>query len=301
MKFISIVVCTYNREKYLAEVLISLILQSSAKSNYEIIVINNNSTDNTLGVCEIFQSKNPECNFKYFTETKQGLSHAKNRGIQEAKGDYIIFVDDDAFVNKIYIESIITFFEQNPDAKVIGGKIIPVYEDKPKWISSFLEPIFGKLDMGDKITLFKGTKFPFGGNSGAAKDIFEKFGNFNPDLGRQGKKMLASEEKDFYGRIHAAKIKMYYLPDMILFHHAPKDRTTPDFIKKQAIGIGSSERIRALTAGKSTYSKSIIAELLKWVATIGISTFFLFSGNRKKAMMLLKFRLWVSKGLLMKN
>lgn len=297
MKFISIVVCTYNRQKYLADVLVSLILQTSAKSSYEIIVINNNSSDNTLKVCENFQSKNPDINFRYFTETKQGLSHAKNRGIAEAKGEYIIFVDDDAFVNNIYIESIQSFFEKNEDAKVIGGKIIPVYEDKPKWISPYLEPIFGKLDMGDKITIFKGKKFPFGGNSGAAREIFEKFGNFNPELGRKGEKMLASEEKEFYGKIHSAKIKMYYLPDMILFHHAPKERTTVEFIKKQALGIGSSERIRAKQAGKLAYTKSMIAETMKWIATIGISTIYLISGNSKKAVLLFKFRKSVSSGL----
>jgi glycosyltransferase involved in cell wall biosynthesis len=297
MKFISIIVCTYNRQKYLAEVLESIKNQSSAKDLYETIVINNNSTDNTLKVCEQFKTENPELNFRFFTETKQGLSHAKNRGIEEAKGDFIVFVDDDAFVNEQYIEKISIFINSVPEVKVIGGKIIPVYEEKPNWISPYLEPIFGKLDMGESITLFTGKNFPFGGNSGAAKDVFEKFGNFNPELGRKGDKMLASEEKDFYARIKSAKIKMYYLPDMILYHHAPKERTTPEFIKKQAIGIGQSEKFRAKQIGILNLGKSHFTEMLKWIATFGISTIYLFSGKIEKAKMLLKFRFWVSKGI----
>lgn len=299
MKLISIIVCTYNREKYLAGVLKSLKNQTSA--SFEIIVINNNSSDNTLTVCENFKTKNPKIIFKYFTETKQGLSHAKNRGIDESSGNFVVFVDDDAYVNKEYVENILQFTNSNPAAKVIGGKIIPVYENKPSWVSSYLEPIFGKLDMGEEIKFFEGNKFPFGGNSGAKKEIFDRFGKFNPKLGRQGNKMLASEEKDFYNRIKTGGIKMYYLPKMILFHHAPTERTTPEFVKKQAIGIGRSERIRAKNEGSVILVKSFSKEFFKWVATLAISTLYFIKADTKKAKMLIKFRLWVSKGIFGKS
>ena len=94
MRF-SFITCTYNRDKYIGQTLQSVCDQKYPDNNYEIIVIDNNSTDNTASICKEFRAEYPNKNFRYFKEMNQGLSFALNRGIKEAQGEYLIFVDDD--------------------------------------------------------------------------------------------------------------------------------------------------------------------------------------------------------------
>ena len=111
---ISIIVCTYNRDKYSYNVLKSIADNEFPHTEYEIVLVNNNSTDNTESECKRFQQDYPTINFHYFVETNQGLSYARNCGIQNAQGDILVYVDDDATVNKEYIKTYVTFFFQQP-------------------------------------------------------------------------------------------------------------------------------------------------------------------------------------------
>ena len=94
---ISIVICTYNRQDYLPKCLMHLKNQNCRSEDFEIILINNNSTDQTEQICQGFLKENPDLNVNYFVEINPGLSFARNRGIKEAKGSIICFIDDDGF------------------------------------------------------------------------------------------------------------------------------------------------------------------------------------------------------------
>jgi len=104
---VSVIVCTYNREHYIERNLDSLSKQSLSVENYEIIIINNNSTDNTESICKSFIDNHPELQIASFNEHNQGHSYARNKGIQESKGEYLAFIDDDAFVDFYYTKNII--------------------------------------------------------------------------------------------------------------------------------------------------------------------------------------------------
>jgi Glycosyltransferases involved in cell wall biogenesis len=93
---LSVIFCTYNREKYLYNALKSISQQNIPYHDYEIVMVNNNSTDSTESICKQFRYDYPGVNFRYFLETQQGLSYARNRGVQESRGDILVFVDDDA-------------------------------------------------------------------------------------------------------------------------------------------------------------------------------------------------------------
>ena len=95
---LTVIICTYNRAKYIGPLLESLASNTLSKSEYEILLVDNNCTDNTRAVCEQFASTHPDIIFRYVVETEQGLSAAKNCGIREAHGDLIVYVDDDALV-----------------------------------------------------------------------------------------------------------------------------------------------------------------------------------------------------------
>lgn len=293
---ISIIVCTYNREIYLPKMLQSILDQTCSTDKFEVILVNNNSPDNTHQICIDYQEKNKTINFHYFLETQQGLSYARNRGLKEASGDYLIFIDDDAFLDENYIEELESYLKDTPELVGFGGKILPYLEcELPNWMSPYLSTLMSIIDLGKDVKLFSGKKYPIGANMGVSRDVVEKIGNFNEALGRSGSSMLGGEEKDFFFRIKQANISIYYFPKMLVNHVIPPKRLTVEFVKKQAEGIGVSERLRTKNSGE--YFKRWLAELYKWGGTFGLFTIYLVKGQLPKGVMLVKFRWWISKGL----
>jgi glycosyltransferase involved in cell wall biosynthesis len=303
MKRISIIVCTYNRSDYIVKALSSLARQTFPMNQYEIILVNNNSTDNTHVLCNDFLLENPHLNCHYFVEKQQGLSYARNRGITESSGDILVFMDDDAQANENYLQEINHFFETTPNAESCGGRIYPEYESKrPDWMSRFLLPLTSTIDMGNKIKQFKGAKYPVGANMAFKKDVFQKYGMFNTDLGRKGDNLDGSEEKDIFLKIKKAQKPIYYLPFAIVTHQVPDKRLTFDFFKRQAFGVGKSEKVRAKAISQASYIQSVLKEIvIKWGVSIVLFGCYFVSFQPKKAWKLLQFRWHVSKGLLLKN
>jgi glycosyltransferase involved in cell wall biosynthesis len=295
---ISVVICTYNRGAYLSDLFDSIEKQDFNKADFEIILVDNNSTDNTKEICNAFIEKNIDMNVSYASETKQGLSFARNRGIKESEGDIIVFLDDDALVFKNYLTEINRFFNDNTHIFAGGGKILPKYENKrPIWMSSFLEPVVSVLNMGENIKEFRNNQYPIGASMFMRKEVFKTIGTFNTKLGRTGKKLIGGEEKDLFLRLKKAGYKLYYLPRAVIYHVIPDSRLTNQFIKKLAVGIGQSEKLRTLEIGTGEAVKSYMKELFKWGASIVLFLFYALSFKFPKAIMIIRFRSWVSSGL----
>ena len=149
---LSVIICTYNRDKYIYNVLKSLAENTLPHDRYEIVLVDNNCTDNTRSECDRFVKDFPDVVFHYFIETNQGLSHARNRGIKEGAGDILVYVDDDALVNKEYLETYADFFDKMPEIEAAGGPIIPKYEtNEPDWMSHFTRALItGYKYLGNK-------------------------------------------------------------------------------------------------------------------------------------------------------
>lgn len=284
MKKISVIVCTYNRSDYILKALNSLARQILPTNQYEVIIINNNSTDLTDALCNAFLQEQQNLNCLYFIEKQQGLSYARNRGIAESSGDILVFMDDDAQADENYLSEIRDFFDTTPDVEACGGRIYPDFESKqPDWMSHFLLPLTSTIDMGNKIKLFKGTKYPVGANMAFRKDVFQKYGMFNTDLGRKGNNLDGSEEKDIFMKIKKDNKKIYYLPSAIIKHQVPDRRLTFDFFKRQAIGVGKSEQIRTKSISQSTYIQFVLKEILiKWSVSMLLFSYYLVSFRPKK-------------------
>lgn len=293
---ISVVVCTYNRELYLPKMLDSVAKQNCDSTAFEIVLVNNKSTDNTEEICLKFKEKNKKVNFNYFLETNQGLSYARNRGIKESNGDFIVFVDDDAFLDENYIKELRNYLNTVPKNLGFGGKILPFLEcELPNWMSKYLSSLMSIIDLGKDVTFFKGSKYPIGANMGVSRTVIDKIGMFNESLGRTGTSMLGGEEKDFFFRIKEAGFPIYYFPKMLVHHVIPAKRLTVEFIKKQAEGIGVSEKLRTKKSGE--FIKRSMLELYKWGGTFALFFIYLIKGQISKGIMLVKFRWWISKGL----
>ncbi len=296
---VSFIICTYNRASYLEDTLSSLLEFSNPDFAYEFVVIDNNSKDHTAqvvkGYREVAVSKGTELNF--FKETKQGLSHARNRGIREANAECLVFFDDDIRATKSLIPSWCTFFKQHPEALAAGGKIhIQFDAPRPEWMSYFLLPLLGHHDLGNRQKKYPPNKYPFGGNMGFRESVFEKTGLFNTDLGRKGNELNAAEEKELFQRMRELSAPIHYLPDAFLYHRVDSARLTTDYVRKQAMGLGKSMKLQLQEASFFSFIKNWIIECGKWIATLPIGLGYVLILQVKKAKLLFLFRWWILKG-----
>ncbi|MDR0364385.1 MAG: glycosyltransferase [Bacteroidales bacterium] len=296
---LSVVICTYNREKYIYNALKSVAEQCFPHKSYEIIIINNNSNDKTEELCFKFHQDFPEVQFSYFIEYRQGLSFARNRGIQESKGEIILFLDDDATAVPCWLSEYDIFFTNYPDAIAAGGPIIPCFEsEKPEWISPIIEQLLGgKLYYGKNIIPFKNRKYPGGGNAAYRKKAFELFGLFNTELGRKGSGLEGSEEKDMFDRFRNSGNLFYYLPKAIIHHFISEKKLSLDYFKQLSIAIGIGEKKRTLSISKKKYIFRLFQEVIKWGASIILFIGYSLILQPKKGWKLLQFRWYLSKGL----
>jgi len=297
---LSVIICTYNRDKYIYNVLKSLADNDFSVKEYEIVLVNNNSTDNTESECNRFHVKFPNVNFRYFIEKDQGLSHARNRGIKESIGNVLVYVDDDALVNEAYLQTYDCFFKQNPSISAAGGAIIPKYETQaPTWMSHYTKNLItGYLYKGDKIVEFTQGKYPGGGNAAYRKEVFDQIGYFNVDLGRKGNSLVGAEEKDIFDKMTKLGMRFFYLPNAILYHIIPESKLTRDYFTRLTYSIGRSEYLRTNAISKSKYFKRLISEGIKWTASIILYIRYLIALQPQKGFKLLAFRWNVTKGLL---
>ena len=164
---ISAIICTYNREKYITECLEHLRIACQNKM-LEVLVVDNNSTDSSASLIKGYLDSHPDFPGRYILETKQGLSHARNRGIKEAKGDILVFLDDDSMVAPDYLEQLLKAMDSHPDAGAFGGRITPLFEDgkTPRWLCRWSLSWVSGLDMGAETKEFPKNKYPIGANMG---------------------------------------------------------------------------------------------------------------------------------------
>ena len=295
---ISFIICTYNREKYIYECL-SRLAKNTEQEGWEIILVNNNSTDTTAAECARFEKDFPKVNYHYFVETQQGLSFARNRGIAEAKGEWLVFLDDDAMMKTDYIANLKQHLEQHPEAGAFGGAIEPFFEgETPTWLNPWAMGFVSAIDLGEAVKLFPKKAYPIGANMGIQRSTIDAIGMFNTALGRSGNNLMGGEEKDIFNRIRQANIPIYYFPGIKVQHCIPPKRTTKVFISQLGFGVGCSEKLRTQNISTISYYKRLFLECIKWGGTIVIWCYYAIQGHCDKGNILVLFRSNITKGLL---
>lgn len=210
---LSIIICTYNRAEILKECLTALVHQEISKAVYEVIIINNNSSDNTQIVAEKYANDYP--NFKVVKELSQGLSHARNRGYQEASTDWVAYIDDDAKVHTDFVEQTL-FTIKNHDFDAFGGIYLPWYKyGKPKW----LPKNFGtnKIDKPKKIKKVKHDLI-HGGVMVIKKEVLMKVGGFSVNFGMTGDKIAYGEETALFLQMEKEGFSLGFNPLLKIDH-----------------------------------------------------------------------------------
>jgi len=274
---LSVVICTYNRAKYLPDALKSLTLQSANCFDFEIVIVNNNSTDNTELLCLDFIKKNPSLNINYCIEKQPGLSFARNRGIEEAQGTFISFIDDDGIAREDYVANLLKSFDDHPNYGAIGGKVIPIYEsgEEPAWMNKYIQGVVSKVDYGERKSDFD-KKFPVGCNMAFRKKLFEKYGGFNTDLVYRG------DDKFVFVNLKKNGVKVLYDPEVYVNHFIDAYRVEKKFIDKISKSIGASERLRLQNEGVMANVGKLIEYFFKFGASFVLFILFMFKGQYLK-------------------
>lgn len=240
---ISAIVCTHNRSNYLRKAVQSLVDQTLPKEQYEIIVVDNGSTDNTKALVESFGHLR---NLRYIYEPIPGLSQARNTGWKEAEGQYVAYLDDDAIACADWLERIVTVFKTvHPRPGSVGGKIEPIWEaERPVWLSEPMEWALGVVNWKDKAT-FLSEKDPmlFGSNIAIPRDVLERIGGFSIRLGRRGNRLLAGEEELLERNLRKQNLGIYYDPAICVRHHVLAERLEKGWFYRRFFWHGVSSAI----------------------------------------------------------
>lgn len=225
----------------LRETLESWLLVQDIGSKTELIIVDNNSTDHTPQVVESFRSDCPG-QLRYVCETNVGLSYARNRGIKEAAGDIVAFVDDDVVFDKNWLNELLKAFFENPEISSVGGKSIPKFDgDDPDWITDDLLTLYGSTCSGDQDRLMIFPEHPFGLNMAFRKGVFTEVGDFSTILGRIKNSLLSNEEREIFYRISEANLKVLYASKAALYHRIPNDRMSKRWVAKRFYWQGISD------------------------------------------------------------
>ena len=209
---LTIIVCTYNRSEWLRSCLSSLEPQCK-DDTIEVLVIDNNSIDATPNIAREFTARLP--NFRYIFEETQGLSHARNRGLKESRGQIVAYIDDDAKAHPDWAKAIIRFFETFPDASGAGGpynafSLVPI----PPWFPKE----YGCRSLGDETRKLEKDEWIGGTNMAFKRNALFEIGGFDTSLGMVGEKSSYGEETELTQRMWQQGMQMYYCAEMCVDH-----------------------------------------------------------------------------------
>jgi glucosyl-dolichyl phosphate glucuronosyltransferase len=219
---ISVVICTHDRADLLAGALLSLCEQTLDPACYEVIVVDNNSTDSTPAVVQDVCLRFP--NVRYYLETQLGLSHARNRGWHEARGEYVGYMDDDSKAPPEWMDVATEVIAQKAPA-AFGGPSLPFYNSaRPRWFKDE----YGAHDLGTQAHALGSAEYAYGMNVFFRRTVLEALGGFDPALGMSGKRIAYGEETAIQLRIRTDMPDeiIYYEPRLYVYHLVPARKMT---------------------------------------------------------------------------
>ncbi len=226
---ISVVVCTHNRARLLGQALESLATQTLSPESYEIVVVNNRSTDDTPAVVERAQGRWNAITIRLIDEPMLGLGYARNRGWACARGRYVGFIDDDAKADPRWLERALALFENDNAPVAVGGKILPYYPTpKPPWYKDEYEVrSWGSVQR----LLTPGEAFS-GCNMLFQKVVLQELGGFDVRVGMRGEQISMGEETVLFQKLWAVlgdHARVLYSPELGVYHAVGKRRMTASY------------------------------------------------------------------------
>jgi glucosyl-dolichyl phosphate glucuronosyltransferase len=235
---LTVAVCTWNRCGLLQETLERMTQLHPPFGGWELLVINNNSTDRTAAVIASFEGRLP---IRAVLEVRAGLSHARNRAVQEAAGEYLLFTDDDVLVDPEWLVAYDAAFRAYPDAAQFGGPVEPWFEGTPpEWLTQVFDqvgPAYAAVNHGPNAIPLDDAHLVFGANIAARMSVLAKY-KFDPNLGRTGTNMLSGEETTVFAAMRRDGLTGWWVPGARVRHFVPRERQNLRYLRRWHSGVG---------------------------------------------------------------
>ena len=237
------IVPTYNRSGLLLKCLRS-IEQAVLPVNMAltVVVVDNNSTDDTAQVISSF-IEGSRLSIRRLFVAKPGKSAALNYAIAQTESDFVGFIDDDERIDSQWLQVVFNEFSQDSDLEYIGGPYLPDWEVEPAddWLTGTYPGVIGivRRPVRTRFTReFRGMLM--GGNAVIARATLLKVLPYPEEIGKIGNKILSGEDEVIYHRLLDLKAKGMVVPELIIFHWIPANRTTREYIRQWIVGRGIS-------------------------------------------------------------
>jgi glycosyltransferase involved in cell wall biosynthesis len=236
-KPLTILVCTHNRSDLLRGALESLEQQSLPRDRFEVLVVDNASTDDTQAVVAACAARG-RVDIRCVHEAELGLDAARNRGVREAKGEIIACLDDDARARQDWAAEVLEGFRRH-DAAILGGRVDLMWNDpRPAWFSDVLLRYLIHCDYGREVVAVSSPPWLYGTNVAYRKSLFEKIGLFRLDLDRKGASLMGGGDTELFQRAHLRGYRLLYLPSLVVSHLVPVFRLTRAFFRERLFYSG---------------------------------------------------------------
>ncbi len=294
---VTVAIPTYNRADFLRQTLAGLVAQQFPRDHFEVLVIDNNSRDHTRDVVAEFRDFHPAP--RYLLEHKQGLDYARNRAIAEARGEIILFGDDDILVQPDWIAQMAVPLIADAGTRrigAVGGEVIPVFPDGlPDWVREWHAPLAFRADTGP----LPAKHCPMGANLALPAWVFEQLGPFHTALDRAAGNYFSGGDSEMVRRVRQAGLEVWFAPDAAVKHQMPASRTTFRYAARHAFDSARSRVIdRAGQPGAAGYLAGRfvgnVAKTLGFALLALLNGLVLRTGAAKKALV----RAWRSCGYL---
>ena len=235
---ISVVVSTYNRSKMLSALIESVLKQDGAVQ-FELIIVDNNSTDDTAAVVERYSKQHRRV--RYIFEGKQGVSYGRNAGIHAAQADLIAFTDDDGFVAGDWLRQMMAACEAKRECGFVGGKVVPVWPSTPpSWLSLPANGApLGLLDY-DRAQLLdaQNRRCLITANMAARRKVFEQIGYFTPEFQRTKNAVGTIEDREIQERYWNAGGVAWFDPSILVYADIHPSRMNKEYHRRWHYGHG---------------------------------------------------------------
>ena len=265
---VTVAIPTFNRCALLRETLEGISRQDYPPDRFDVLVIDNNSTDDTAAVAAEFSGS--RLALRCIRESRQGLDHARNRAVAEATGDIILFADDDILVEPDWIAQMAAPFIAHPGGRIgaVGGEVIPFFpEGLPEWVSEWHAPLAFRSDVG----ALAENQCPMGANLAFPRWIFERLGQFHTALDRTAGSYFSGGDSEMIRRIRAAHMEVWFVPSAAVRHQMPASRTTFRYAARHAFDSARSRVIdRAGRPHRVSYLLSRMAANLAKVPALAL-------------------------------
>jgi GT2 family glycosyltransferase len=237
---ISVILCTYNRCDLLEKSVASVLAQDCAGIKYELLIVDNNSSDDTRAVCERFIAQSPIA-IHYLFEPRQGVSYARNTAIARAKAPIIAFFDDDVCVSPSWIADIKRAFDERPEIDGVGGKVLPRWQaTPPAWLTPAQWAPLALQDYGDApIRIDRANPLCLvAANLALRSRVFERIGLFTTALQRVKNSIGSMEDHELHVRLWDAGYTEMYRPELVVTAEVQAERLTRQYHRRWHKGHG---------------------------------------------------------------